>query len=231
MVLALGLLLLGGLGLAIDGGQLYFQSQMAQVAADAAATAGAMSMFQGVNIVGKATYFSTVAGFTCGAGDKKLPCQFAQMNGFGTANDTVTVDFPVCNVANPCGYQTTLSTSDSPNQIRVTITRSVTNSFIRMIGGALATPIKATATAAIVTIQSPTPILVTDPWNSGTLTSQGSTNLQIIGGPIQSIQVNSSDPTLMAAGMWIYRLVVRRVRVPISACLAGSLGHPQWVAQ
>ena len=202
LVLALGLLLLGGLGLAIDGANLYAEGQMAQVAADAAATAGAMSIFQGVDIAGKPTYFSTAAaGFTCSTTDAKLPCQYARLNGFGgTTSDTVTVDFPVCNAATPCGYQSTLSTSDSPNQIRVTITRSVDNSFIRMIGGPLATPIKATSIAAIVTVQSPTPILITDPTNSNTLSMNGATSITICGGPTRSIQVNSSSASAYGGG-------------------------------
>jgi Flp pilus assembly protein TadG len=201
LVLALGLLLLGGLGLAIDGAQLYAQSQLAQVAADAAATAGIMSMFQGVNVTGSATYFSTAAAFTCGTSDAKLPCQYARLNGFGAStNDTVTVDFPICSVAVPCGYETALSTADSPNQIRVTITRSVKNSFIRMLGGALATPVKVTSVAAMVSVETPTPILITDPKNSNTLSMNGTTSITICGGPSRSIEVNSSSASAYQGG-------------------------------
>ena len=42
VVVAMAIVLVGGLGLAIDGSQLYAHSQMAQAAADAAALAGAM---------------------------------------------------------------------------------------------------------------------------------------------------------------------------------------------
>lgn len=202
LILALGLLLLGGLGLAIDGANLYAEGQMAQVAADAAATAGAMSLLQGVDVSGKTTYFSTAAtGFTCSTTDAKLPCQYARLNGFGaSADDTVFVDFPTCDASTPCGYQGTLSSTDSPNQIRVTITRSVNNSFIRMLGGPLSTPLKATSIAAIVTVQSPVPILITDPSNSNTLSMNGTTSITICGGPSRSIQVNSSNSQAYGGG-------------------------------
>ena len=50
VVVAMSVLLIGALGLAIDGGQMYAQRQMAQAAADAAAQAGIMSIFTGTNI-------------------------------------------------------------------------------------------------------------------------------------------------------------------------------------
>jgi uncharacterized membrane protein len=43
----MSILLIGALGLAIDGGQMYAHRQMAQAAADAAAQAGIMSIFDG----------------------------------------------------------------------------------------------------------------------------------------------------------------------------------------
>ena len=46
---ALGIFLLGAVGLAVDVGQLYAHRQMAQNAADAAAEAGILSMFNGSN--------------------------------------------------------------------------------------------------------------------------------------------------------------------------------------
>jgi hypothetical protein len=199
MVIALSLFLVGGLGLAIDTGSLYQQAQRAQVAADAAATAAITSMFQGVDISTSPTYFSTAATFTCTATDARLPCQYARMNGFGSniTKDNVTVSFPVCTT---CGYEGALSTTDTPNQVQVTITRNVSNSIIQMLGAAATTPIKATAVAAVVEVQTPAPIIVTDPSNSGTLSAGGSTQITICGGPSRSIEVNSSSPSAFGGG-------------------------------
>jgi putative Flp pilus-assembly TadE/G-like protein len=196
LVIAMSLVLVGGMGLAIDAGNLYQQTQLAQVAADAAATAGISSMFQGVDVVGAPHYFSTSGTFNCTAGnDTKLPCAYARMNGFGiTANDTVTVDFPTCTGSpDPCGYQDKLSANFTPNQIRVTITRNANNSIIQMLGAASTTMVRATATAAIVEVQSPTPIIITHPTYPNTLQLNGTTTLQVCGGPSRSIQVNSSN--------------------------------------
>ena len=49
LVVATSIFLIAALGLAIDGGQMYAQRQMAQAAADAAAQAGMMSIFRGTN--------------------------------------------------------------------------------------------------------------------------------------------------------------------------------------
>ena len=198
LVIAFSLVLVGGMGLAINAGNLYQHTQLAQVAADAAATAGITSMFQGVDVTGAPHYFSTAGSFNCTVGsDTKLPCVYARMNGFGlTSADTVTVDFPTCTGSpDPCGYQSKLSTTITPNQIRVTITRTARNSIIQMFGAGTTTAVRATATAAIVEVQSPTPIIITHPTKSQSLSLNGTTTLQICGGPSRSIQVNSSSPT------------------------------------
>ena len=200
LILALGLLLLGGLGLAIDGANLYAEGQMAQVAADAAATAGAMSLLQGVDVSGKTTYFRRLRLGSRVRQQKKLPCQYARLNGFGaSADDTVFVDFRPVTRQLPAAIRARFL-RPTVNQIRVTITRSVNNSFIRMLGGPLSTPIKATSIAAIVTVQSPVPILITDPSNSNTLSMNGTTSITICGGPSRSIQVNSSNSQAYGGG-------------------------------
>src|SRR5688572_12645100 len=78
VVLAVGLLLMGSLGLAIDAGTLYGHRQMAQVAADAAAEAGILSIFGGTNTGANA--FGD-APFTCTVGtDARSPCAYARLN-------------------------------------------------------------------------------------------------------------------------------------------------------
>jgi putative Flp pilus-assembly TadE/G-like protein len=194
LILALSLVLVGGLGLVIDGSRLYNELQMAQSAADASATAAIMSIFQGVNT--GTTHFATTGTITCTTSDTALPCQYARMNGFGANTyDHVVIDFPTCSGSpDPCGYQAALATSlpsGTPNQVRVTIQRDVANTIIQMLGMGPTTPIKTSATAAIVETKNPTPILITDPYNAGSLHLNGGTTLTVCGGPSQSIQVNS----------------------------------------
>src|SRR5262245_34225338 len=93
ILLALSVFLLGAVGLAIDGSHMFLQRQMAQAAADAAAQAAIMSIFDGTNATGTHA-FSTAGAFTC-ASVNPTPCYYAQsLNGFSTGADTVTVDYP-----------------------------------------------------------------------------------------------------------------------------------------
>src|SRR3954447_26199137 len=94
MVAAIGLVLLGAMGLAVDASQLYGHRQMAQAAADAAAESAILSIFSGTNTGTNA--FGT-ATFTCTNGsDAHTPCAYAVLNGFGqtSSSDVVSVDFP-----------------------------------------------------------------------------------------------------------------------------------------
>ena len=187
VVLCIGLVLAGAMGLALDVAQLYGHTQMAQAAADAAAMAGMMSIYDGTNTGTNA--FGT-AEYTCTTTDTITPCKFAASNGFGsTSSDTVVLDFPGTGPAAPVGVALS---SDAVNWTKVTITRRVKSSFIRMLGGATTTTIKATATAAIVALQGSVPMLILDPSDTNTLTTNGTTAIRICGGPNQSVQVNSA---------------------------------------
>src|SRR5262245_11910965 len=129
VVVAVGLVLMGALGLAIDASQYYGQRQMAQAAADAAAEAGILSVFNG-------TWSPTCSGgsctsFNCTNGtDTKTVCTYARMNDFSTSTstDTVAVDFPTSVTG------VTLSTDYTPAAVHVLISRPVNNTFMRILG-------------------------------------------------------------------------------------------------
>jgi Flp pilus assembly protein TadG len=188
VVLAMGIFLLGAIGLGFDGSHLYSQRQMAQTAADAAAQAGMMSIYNGTNASGT-TAFATSAPFTCTTTDAKTPCNYARMDGFGgTASDTVTVWFPPASAAP--GVQ--LSGVDPTNLIEVDVSRSVPTTFMRLLGST-ATTVTAKAVAAIVDVVSPIPIVILHPDLKGALSTNGGILIQICGGPGRSVQVNSGD--------------------------------------
>jgi hypothetical protein len=188
VMLAMSIFLLGAVGLATDGSHLYAQRQMAQAAADAAAQAGIMSIFDGTQM----TTFNPGDSFQCTTTDTKSPCAYARLNGFGgTTSDTVTVDFPTS------APGVTLSGSDPVNLLRATVQRNVDMTFIRLLGPS-ALPIKATATAAIVDVVAPVPIIVTHPTLPGALSVSGTgavAKIRICGGPSRSVQVNSGSDT------------------------------------
>jgi hypothetical protein len=160
VVVAMSILLLGALGLAIDGGQMYAQRQMAQAAADAAAQAGMMSIFDGTNAT-SAHPFGTgtppLASSTCTTTDGRTPCVYARNNGFGgTAADTVTLSFP----ATVSGV--TLWSGSVP-AFAVTVQRTLRTGLIRFVGAGATSSIAAKATAALVGAVSPDCIYVLDP--------------------------------------------------------------------
>ncbi|MGO4516053.1 TadE/TadG family type IV pilus assembly protein [Terriglobus sp. 2YAB30_2] len=195
VALAMSIFLIGAIGLGIDGSHLYSQRQMAQTAADAAVTAGMMSVFNSTNTSGAAA-FSTSGSFTCGTSDAKTPCVYARNNGFGgSASDTVTIDFPGASGA----PGVSLATGYPVNVVRATVSRNVNTFLVAMIGQT-ATTVQATATAAIVSVVSPVPILVTHPTMASSLSLQGTPSIKICGGPSRSIQVNSTSTTAASTG-------------------------------
>jgi Flp pilus assembly protein TadG len=191
VLVGLSIFLIGAAGLALDGSHLYAQRQMAQAAADAAAEAGILSIFDGTNSVAANAHRFGTTNFTCATSDARTPCYYAQtMNGFNAATDTVSVDFPD---AATVGVATgTLSASDPVNLLRVTVQRQVSTTLMALLGPAVST-VGASGTAAIVTVASPVPIIITHPTNPSTFSSNGNITIQICGGPSRSIQVNSSN--------------------------------------
>src|ERR1019366_2552117 len=93
VVVAMGIFLVGALGLAIDGAQLFGHRGMAQVAADAAAQAAVLSIFNGTNVgnvPAKNDFAATTAyTHTCSTSDATTPCRFARRDGFGGTNEDV----------------------------------------------------------------------------------------------------------------------------------------------
>jgi hypothetical protein len=192
VALAMSIFLIGAVGLGFDGSQLYEQRTLAQNTADSAAIAGILSIFNGTT--GAAgTGFATSGTLTCSATDARTPCAYAIKNGFGTSNDTVTIDFPssVSGVA--------LSSDFSPSAIRINVQRNVNTTLMRLLG-ATVTTVKATATAAIVAVTSPVPIIVMHPTHVTSFSLQGTPIVKICGGPSRSIQVNPGNATAAATG-------------------------------
>lgn len=186
VLLGMSIFLLGAVGLAIDGSQLYAQRQMAQAAADGAATAGIVSIFNGTN-TGTNTFGASA--YDCTASNATTPCVYARNNGFGatsgTGADTVHVDpNPGVSVSNLDGA--------TPNELQVTVTRPVSMTLTKLLGLS-SFNVKANATAAIVDVLSPIPILVLHPSLSGSFSKNGTNTIQICGGPRRSIQVDSGD--------------------------------------
>jgi hypothetical protein len=187
LVVAMSLFMIGSLGLAIDGGQMYAQRQMAQAAADAAAQAGIMSIMKGTNIT-SANPFGTgsnPAAHTCTTTDGITPCVYARYNGFGgSAADTVILSYP----ATVSGV-TLLSSAAVPG-LAVSVQRTLHTGLIRFAGAPATASITAKATAGIVGAVSPYCIYVLDPSAQYAFDANGGLSVTASG---CSIYVNSSS--------------------------------------
>src|SRR5690348_10838355 len=145
---------LGIVGLGLDGGQLYAARQRAQTIADAVAQAAVMDVYRGTN-TGTNAFGS--ARITCPISGGVSPCSYAQQNGL-SASDSLTIDFAASSPAldtDPAGNCTvtgvTLSSGDSPNLVCATVRHTVNTTLLRALGlGTLSSTVTARAMAAIV---------------------------------------------------------------------------------
>src|SRR5450759_367788 len=158
VVVAMGLFLVGAMGLAIDGASLYGHIQMAQTAADAAAEASVLSILNRTNTSAYSNDFTTGGAFRCDAAKAAwTPCLYASKNRFSPTSDKIDVAFP----GSTPGVSG-LAGSFTPNLVKVTVTRTVSATLMKLLGGT-ATDIHAIAIAAVIQEDAPVPIVVTHP--------------------------------------------------------------------
>jgi hypothetical protein len=191
VVLAIGVFLLGAVGLAIDGSHLYAERQMAQPAADAAALGGILSIFHGTNATATHPFATTSPGsaYTCSTTDGTTPCAYARANGFGgTTGDTVSVSFPTAVSG------VTLASASVP-AITVAVQRSVNTTLMRLLGPSSFT-VSTTATAALVKLPIVNCIDSLDPSASGAFSVVGNSTLNLSG---CGIGVDSSSSSAFTA--------------------------------
>jgi hypothetical protein len=188
VMVAASIFLIGAVGLAIDGAQLYAQRQMAQTAADAAAQAAALSIFHGTNATAS-TPFATTTRITCTSTTNPTPCAYAGFNGFvgGTAGDTVTVDFPTA-------VSGVSSLSAAAPAVLVTVQRTVNTTLLRFLGPS-SSVIRATATAASIQSALQNCITTLDPSASASLQLRGNASLNL---PTCGIAVDSNSTSALA---------------------------------
>jgi hypothetical protein len=196
IVVAMSILLIGALGLAIDGGQMYAHRQMAQAAADAAAQAGIMNILDGTNAT-SAHPFGTgtppIASSVCTTTDARTPCVYARDNGFGgTSSDTVTLSFPatVSGVA--------LSSATVP-AFAVTVQRTLKTGLIRFIGAGATSTITAKATAGLVGTVSPDCVYSLDPSAQNAFQATNGATVALSGCAI-AVNSTNSDALTVSGG-------------------------------
>jgi hypothetical protein len=220
ILLAMGIFLLGALCFAFDLSNMWFHRQAAQTAADAACAAGAMDIL--LDAQGGATGhqgFTLGTSYACKTTSTDSVCSYAAKNGYNSNNtapgNLVSVSFPTTAATGaPPGVpipNAALAGTSFPF-IRVDIVDNVQTFFVGLLNGNTSKPVRAFSTCGVEFAAAPIPLLVLNPTNPKALTVQGANNpapgcdastkskLCIWGGPQQSVQVDSSDPTAAYLG-------------------------------
>jgi len=214
VVLGLGTFLIGAMAFAIDMSHLWFQRQAAQTASDAACAAGAMDLLvDATNDITNQGGFTAGTAFDCNTNGTYSPCQYANLNGFGssltqstatsgTLGNNVYVDFP----ATVPGVATPPTTVAATPFMRVTVTNNIPTFFAGMLRGATRQTVRAISVCGVAQSTAPIPIIVLDPQNPNAagnpsaLDVQGNPAISIIGGPTRSIQVDSKANAAVTVG-------------------------------
>jgi hypothetical protein len=214
VVLALGIFLLGFVGFAVDMTNLWFHRQMAQTAADASCQAGIIDIL--TNDIGNPTPksgFTAGTNFDCSTSYPNVsgasppapaPCIYANLNGYsgqgltaGAASNQVAISFPANGTA---GLPTPPPSTLAPvPYLRADVTDRVPLTFARLLSNSATMDVKANAVCALALVQQPVPIIVLNPTCPHSFEVSGSATLTIVGGPPQSVQVNSENTTCAAA--------------------------------
>lgn len=217
--LALGIFLIGAMAFAIDLSNMWFNRQSAQTAADAACTAAAMDMLVGAtNGTMPANAHFTAASantYDCNsASPLPSPCSYAALNGYsstisqtnansGKIGDNVFIDFNTLANASNWGVGSLnlppVAVAGAP-LVRVRITNNISTWFAGMLKGMTKQSTGATSICAVLQATSPIPILVLNPTIANAFHVQGTPNVNIVGGPSKSVQVNSSSTSAATFG-------------------------------
>ena len=196
LLLMLTLFLLAMVGFAVDLTNLWFHRQAAQTAADAACEAGASDMLVlsgGTSLPKMGFVPGTPGDCTAGAG---TICFYANANGYNGAgfsatapSNSVTYSFPT----SVAGTTTPSTSITSYPFLRVVVTENVQTHFLYTIHGTTYQKVVASCTCGLSgAVQQGAPILVLNPTIPEALHLTGGSHIVIVGGPSNSIQVNSS---------------------------------------
>ena len=197
VVLAVSLIVLLFVGFGVDMTNLFFRRQSAQNAGDSACVAGAMDLM--VNQIQSAGVggFSAGTRFNCTSTSTQAPCQYAKLNGYSspglvasTESNLVAISFPTT-VAGVLAPPTNVAGLNP--FIKVTVLDRVKLYFAGLLSGTKTQDVLTISKCGMVTTSSPVPMVILNPTQQNTFDVGGTPNVQIVGGPIRSIEVNSSN--------------------------------------
>jgi Flp pilus assembly protein TadG len=215
VVVGLAVVLLAIVGFAVDYGNIWFRRQHAQNAADAACVAAVMDMLNSVSL-GTTTTGGVTTGtaIDCASAPTASPCVYASLNGYtggalatNAESTKVEISFPtsldgnpipVCPSPIPPTMKVCIPPSSMTSNPFVTarVTQRVKATFFGLLSAANTVDVPAQASCGLVLSTSPIPLLVLDPSETNSEVAAfkiaGNGTVSIYGGPVRSIQINSS---------------------------------------
>lgn len=203
LLLAFSLLIIAGLALSIDVGNLWFHRQATQSAADAACQAGAMDLLAtsgGVKL--NSMGFTPGTGGDCASSSAATMCAYAKFNGYNGVGpqpatntnsgwNTVSWTFP----SSVPGTTAPPASMTATPYLKVSVVESVKTFFMGLFTPTHYQKVTATSTCGLAQIKAAAPIVVLHPSMAGSLNYTGGAILKIVGGPQRSLQVNSTSST------------------------------------
>jgi len=205
VLLALSLFLLAAAGLTVDIANMYFHRQMAQSAADAACTAGAMDMYNidlallNGSAVPTSQHFVQGSAFDCGSttpntmssgSTAPTPCQYASVNGYtspstfagltaGTPSNNVYVSFPSASSAPVPGVTAAPSVLAPYPFMRVDVVDRVKVFLMGLLTGSKTQDVRAFAVCGLLYPPSVQPIDALNPGQNWNPTSPGNAAMDL----------------------------------------------------
>jgi Flp pilus assembly protein TadG len=232
LLLILATFLLASVGFAVDLSNMWYHRQAAQTAADAACVAGAMDMlYLQRGTITSSPGFTVGASGDCSSAGSAALCQYAGFNGY-----TATTSSTGWGSSTP-GGAIAVSWSFPSTVTGVTGSPGITYPFLNVVVrekpltwfmglmGVKSMSLGASCTCGLPPGPAPSPILVLHPTLTSSLTMSGGSHIVIRGGPMTSIQVNSSangSPSSNASSNALY--CSGGSGYPIDASLAGPSG-------
>jgi hypothetical protein len=201
VVMGLSIFLLAFVGLATDYTGFWFHRQAAQSGADSTCQAAATDLLLVAQdqATPNMNFTPTLNGTVdCTTNRTAAPCIIAKYNGFDAAlsGTNVLMTFP----ATVAGAPTPPSDVAVP-YVQVDVTQQMPAYFSRLLTGRSQVAVHAKAVCGLTSVPGPVPIIVLHPTDDTTLNMNGRTNsIRIVGGPRQSIQVNSSSQSAVTSG-------------------------------
>ncbi len=199
LLLVLSFVMCAVAGLAVDFSGLWTHRQMAQAAADAACSAGAMDLLlQSTGVPSASGSYVLPAQGDCANSASSSICAYARLNGYsgsGLNSDAASSAVSWSSPAAVAGLSVPPSSIAPHPYLETLVQEYVLTPFSGIATGSKYRLVSASAVCGLRSMRSIAPITVLHPSMAGALQISGAARLVVVGGASRAIQVNSNNPS------------------------------------